>query len=136
MSDADLREMYGTWMTMWNGDLSLAGVLVAPDCVIHQPPNAFTGPEGVTEMVRQGRAGFSELTFAIEVPPIVNGDWLAARWIGRGTYAGGIPGATAADGTAIEFRGNDIWRIENGQIAEYWVSSDGIHLMTQLGVLG
>jgi predicted ester cyclase len=135
MTEQHLLEMYDDWMRMWNGDLSIATELVAPGCVIHQPPNAFAGPEGIAEMVRQGRAAFSEITFSIEVTPIVKGNRLAARWIGRGRYAGGFPDATVDTGTSIEFRGNDIWRVEDGKVAEYWVSSDGIHLLTQLGVL-
>jgi predicted ester cyclase len=83
-----------------------------------------------------GRAPFSELTFAIEVGPIVEGDMLAARWIGRALYAGGIPGATAPEGTEVAFGGIDIMRVADGRLAEYWVSSDGIALMTQLGALG
>jgi predicted ester cyclase len=33
------------------------------------------------------------------------------------------------------FSGMDIMRIENGRVAEYWVSSDGLYLMAQLGAL-
>ena len=68
------------------------------------------------------------------VGPIVAGEFIAARWNARGTYAGDIPGATATAGTTIEFSGNDIMRIANGMITEYWTSSDGLHLMAQLGV--
>jgi hypothetical protein len=38
-------------------------------------------------MVRMGRAPFSELTCAIDVGPIVEGDMVAARWTARGRYA-------------------------------------------------
>jgi len=87
-------------------------------------------------MVRTGRAPFSELTCSIEVGPIVEGDMIAARWTARGRYAGGIPGATVPEGTEVAFGGIDIMRVRDGRLAEYWVSSDGLALMQQLGALG
>lgn len=134
MTRPDLIRMYDRWIEMWNGRPELADERVAPGCPIHQPPNDMRGPEGVRRMVEMGRAPFSAITFRVEVPPIVDGDRLAARWVSEGIYAGGIPGATAEPGTRIAFRGIDIWRVEDGRIAEYWVSSDGLHLMAQLRV--
>jgi hypothetical protein len=61
---------------------------------------------------------------------------MAARWVGRGRYRGGMPGATAPAGTPVAFGGIDLLRARDGQFAEYWVSSDGLQLMVQLGALG
>ena len=36
----------------------------------------------------------------------------------------------------MSFGGIDIMRIEDGRLAEYWVTSDGLALMAQLGALG
>ncbi len=55
----------------------------------------------------------SDLKFVIEVEPFVDGDMLAARWIGTGA---------AQDGPK-RFTGNDILRIENGRFAEYWTGT-------------
>jgi hypothetical protein len=60
--------------------------------------------------VQMGRAPFSGLTFAIEVGPLVDADLVAARWAGRGCYAGGIPGAEAPPGVEVTFGGIDILR--------------------------
>jgi predicted ester cyclase len=133
MTAVDPRQMYDRWMEMWNGRPELAAELVAPGCVVHQPPHDVSGPEGVRQMVEMGRAPFDDITFRIEAEPIVEGNRLAARWSMSGRYRGCLPGATAAPGTAVVFGGIDIWRIEDGKIAEYWVSSDGLHLMAQLG---
>ena len=125
---------------MWNGNLELADQIVAHHCIVHQAPfgpgepQQFRGPEGVMQMVRMGREPFDQLAFTCDVGPIVEGDRLAARWTGRGTYKGGIPGTTAPAGTPIAFSGIDLWRVEDHKIAEYWVSSDGVHLMAQLGM--
>jgi predicted ester cyclase len=128
----DLRAMYRRWIEMWNGDIDVADELMSPDCPIHQPPNTFRGAEGLRQMVEMGRAPFDDPVFAIEVDPIVEGNRLAARWTMTGRYRGGIPGTTAPPGTEIAFGGIDIWRVEDGRIAEYWVSSDGVHFMAQL----
>jgi predicted ester cyclase len=139
----DLRRLYDRWLLeLWHGDESVAAQIVAPDFVIHQvrsepgESEAQRGPDAAVELVRMGRSPFSELTFAVEVGPIVEGDMVAARWSGRGAYAGGIPGASAPPGTEVSFGGIDIMRVEGGLIAEYWVSSDGLALMGQLGALG
>jgi predicted ester cyclase len=36
----------------------------------------------------------------------------------------------------VTFGGIDIMRVADRRLAEYWVSSDGIALMQQLGALG
>jgi predicted ester cyclase len=134
MHPDDLKRVYVRWIEMWNGQTDLADELVAPGCPIHQPPNEFRGPAGVRQMFEMGRAPFREITFRVEVEPIIEGDRLAARWACEAVYENGIPGATVPPGTPITFGGIDIWRVEDGKIAEYWVSSDGLHLMAQLGV--
>jgi predicted ester cyclase len=143
MSASDLRQLYRRWMLeLWNGDLSVATELVTGDFVIHQAraggagSEERRGPEAVVQLVRDGHAPFDGLTFEIEVGPVVEGDLVAARWAGRGRYRGGLPGATAAAGTPVGFGGIDLLRARGDRFAEYWVSSDGLALMDQLGALG
>jgi predicted ester cyclase len=143
MPAADLRQLYRRWMLeLWNGDLTVAEEIVTGDFVVHQAraddatSEEVRGPGAVTRMVEEGHAPFDDLTFEIEVGPVVDGDLVAARWAGRGRYKGGIPGATAAAGTPVAFGGIDLLRARDGRFAEYWVSSDGLQLMAQLGALG
>ena len=140
---SDLRRLYRRWMLeLWNGDLAIAGELVSDDFVIHQAradgaaSEGPGGPEALVQLVREGHAPFEELSFDIEVGPVVEGDMVAARWVGRGRYRGGLPGATAPAGTPVAFGGIDLLRARDGRFAEYWVSSDGLQLMAQLGALG
>jgi predicted ester cyclase len=74
------------------------------------------------------------VTVTLETGPLVDGDHVAARWSFSGRYAGGIPGATAAEGVAVSFTGIDLVRVARERVAEYWVCSDGVALMRQLGV--
>lgn len=143
MTDSDqARKLYQRWMDMWNGELDAAEEIFAADCLAHPAPQdtgeapVYRGPDDMRRFVEQGRAIFDTLTFRAENAPIVEGDRLACRWVGEGTYAGGMPGATAEPGTPLVFRGIDVWQMEDGKVAEYWVSSDGLHLMAQLGVGG
>jgi len=87
----DLRRLYRRWMLeLWNGDLSVAEELVTADFVVHQAradgtsSEELRGPEGVVRMVREGHAPFEGLSFEIEVGPVVEGDLVAARWVGPG----------------------------------------------------
>ena len=143
MTAADLKAMYRRWLLeLWAGDLSVAEQLVTADFVVHQaradgaPSEALRGPQAAARMVREGHAPFDGLSFEIEVGPVVEGDLVAARWTGRGRYRGGLPGATAPAGTPVGFGGIDLLRARDGRFAEYWVSSDGLQLMAQLGALG
>ena len=139
-----LKQRYRRWiLELWNGDLSLAEELVTTDFLIHQARSqpgeseAQRGPAALREMVEMGRGPFEDLRLEIQVGPIAEGDTVAARWVGRGRYAGGIPGASAPAGTAVEFGGIDLLRADDsGRFAEYWVSSDGLALMAQLGAMG
>lgn len=141
MPDRGIVRLYEQWMAMWNGDLSLASDIVAEGCIVHQAPFGagepmeFRGPEGIARMVEMGRAPFDEFSVKTEVGPLAEGALVAARWAGSGRYRGGLPGATAAAGTIVTYSGMDLFRIEEGKIAEYWVSADVYALMAQLGAV-
>ena len=56
---------------------------------------------------------FSDLSFVIEVGPIVEGDLVAGRWIGTGETEDG----------PMRFTGNDILRVADGRFVEYWTGT-------------
>ncbi len=132
--------LVGPWLDLWNGDPSQADALISPDFHVHAAMldggdgSAVQGPEGLVAWVSQIRAAIPDLVFSVEVGPIAEGDQVAVRWLAEGTYAGGIPGAQAPVGTPVAFAGTDILRVEDGQLAEYWVNSDTLLLLTQLQV--
>jgi predicted ester cyclase len=67
---------------------------------------------------------------------IAAADHLLVRWRARGTYRGGMPGVPESSaGAAINFTGTDILRVEGGKLVEYWVNSDTLLMMQQLGVI-
>ena len=133
--DALYRRML---LDLWHADDrdldGLAAEVAAADLVIHQNGERRHGPQALADLVRQGRASFTDTTVAIETGPLIDGEHVAARWSFSGRYTGGIPGATADVGTPVTFSGIDLIRVAQGRVAEYWVCSDGVTLMRQLGV--
>lgn len=132
--------LVGAWLELWNGDYAQAERIVAPELRVHAPMldggdgSAVRGSAGLVAWIQQTRATVPDLEFSIEVGPMVDGDGIALRWIAEGTYAGGMPGAAAPAGTPVSFTGIDLLRVEDGQIAEYWLNADTLGLLTQLQV--
>lgn len=133
--------LWGRWAEMWNGNLALADEIIAPDFVAHfapigSSPAEVRGPEALKGWIGQSLAPFSDFRFETAVGPLVDGGMVAGRWVFRGTYQGGIPGAPpTAVGSRVEYAGIDIFRVEGGRIAEYWLSADSLVLLQQLGVI-
>jgi predicted ester cyclase len=139
MSDGASTQLWERWIELWNGDLELAGRIIHDDFEVHRIPmphipEGLGGRDALVEWVRQTRSILGGLRFTVEVGPIIDGDLAAGRWFAQGDYLGGIPGTTAQTGTRVGFHGNDIWRVEDGLIREYWLSDDLLDLSQQLGV--
>lgn len=138
--DAAARLYEQMLLGLWHADDDvldgLADAVAHDDLVIHQNGNEQYGASALVDLVRQGRAPFTGVAVAIDAGPVIDGDLVAARWSFSGSYAGGIPGATAEPGTAVSFCGHDLVRVTACQVVEYWVCSDGQVLMAQLGVSG
>jgi SnoaL-like polyketide cyclase len=133
------KQLYRRWLLeLWNGDLEVAEQVVTPGFVGSWPgrPGLVHGPGELVEVIRASHALFEDLRFEVEVGPVVEGDLVAARWVGRGSYRGGMEGATVAAGTRVGFAGHDLLRVEDGRFAEYWVVSEEQHLLAQLKVAG
>ena len=138
----DLAVIWEKWIAMWNGDLAMAEEIMAPDYKLHMSPlggedlSIYAGPRGMAGWIGQLHVAISPFVFEVQVQPLFGDDMIAGRWLATGTYKGGFPGAKAGPGTAVQFAGADFRRIQNGKVAEYWLSSDQIDLMKQLGMIG
>ena len=131
--------LWQRWGELWNGDLSQAEQILASGLTVHAAMvgvdgAAVQGARGVAGWVALLRKALGEPAFTLQVGPIIDGNLLCGRWHLQGQYAGGMPGATAAPGSRVDFTGTDILRIEGGLLAEYWLNSD-VHVMAaQLGM--
>jgi predicted ester cyclase len=135
------KNLWRPWLALWNGDLAIANQLIAPSFVAHfapvgSSPGEVHGPEGLTGWISGILAAFTGHRFEMTVGPLAEGTLVAGRWVFRATYQGGIPGsATDAVGTAVEYAGIDILRVEDEQIVEYWLCADTLDLLQQIGVI-
>ncbi|MFC7402403.1 ester cyclase [Citricoccus sp. GCM10030269] len=114
-------DLYRSWIgQLWNGPESVdelraaaAGIL-ADDFVGHWPGRDVHGPDELAQLIAETKTMFTDLTFEIEIDPVVDGDTVAARWVGSGT---------TSDGTVSRFFGHDILRMRGGRFGEYWVAT-------------
>ncbi|MEU4996484.1 ester cyclase [Streptomyces sp. NPDC021622] len=76
--------------------------------------------------------GFPDMTADVQ-DQVAEGDRVAARIIYSGTHQGeflGIP----ATGKPVTFQSIDIWRVQDGLLAEHWDQLDMGDIFRQLGV--
>ncbi|MBB3662618.1 MULTISPECIES: ester cyclase [Prauserella salsuginis group] len=113
--------LYERWLDdLWNGELaaleSIARDVVTDDFVGHWPgrPALVTGPDQLAAVIREGRGLFDDLSFAVDVGPVAEGDLISARWVARGHR----------NGTPAEFHGHDILRHDGRLFVEYWVIAE------------
>ena len=138
--DQDAKQLVDEWVRLWNGDYARAAAVIAPAFRLHAAMmdggdgSAVDSPQALVSWIAETRAIVADLTFVIQVGPIVDADRIALRWQAMGSYAGGLSGAGAPPGTRVDFTGTDILRVANGRLAEYWVNSDTLLLLTQLQV--
>jgi hypothetical protein len=107
------KALYQRWINeLWAGE-PVAVEVVSADFVGHWPDRDVHGPAELQAIVDETHMMFSELEFTIEIEPLVDGDLLAARWIGTG----------ATDDGPARFTGNDILRFADGRFVEYWTGT-------------
>ncbi|AOK34143.1 ester cyclase [Burkholderia cenocepacia] len=124
---------YGTF---WNtGDPALARAALAVDFTDRTlPPGREQGVPGPLAASGTMRDAIPDLRCDIE-QMIVAGDRVVVHLHFRGHFTGAFNG-TAGRGQAIDFIATDIYRIDQGRIAENWHIEDNLTLMRQLGLVG
>jgi predicted ester cyclase len=141
MSTRDNNTLWSLWADLWNGDLTIADQIIAPDFVAHFVPltggiGNVHGPQDLKQWIRTAQSLVPDLHFIVEVGPIIDGNMVVGRWKATGTYQGSLPGTPAnVLGKQVTFTGTDTLRVENGQFVEYWANADSLDLMQQLEVV-
>jgi steroid delta-isomerase-like uncharacterized protein len=90
-----------------------------------------SGPEGMKRITADFRVAFPDLRFEVEIV-IAEDEFVAARWTASGTHTGPW-GAIEPTGRRAAFSGVNIFRFENGKVAEIWNHRDDLGLMEQVG---
>jgi len=115
-----------------SGNLDEARELLAPDFILHVPLPAAPGVQGISDVIVACRAAFEHLNVTVE-DMVAEGDRVAARFTARGIHKGAFMGLQPT-GKSITMTGIEIFRIENGRIAELWGEANLLGLMQQLGI--
>ena len=115
------------------GDLAVVDALLAPSFVDHAAAlgGGAADAAGFREQVRQFRSAFPDGHTQID-DLIADDDKVVLRWTDGGTHRGEFMGV-APTGKRVTMTGIDIYRIEQGKIAEYRCSEDELGLLRQLG---
>src|SRR3954447_1901986 len=110
---ASAKALYERWINeLWAGK-RIAAEIVTTDFIGHWPDREIHGPDELQAIIAETRNMLADLTFAIELGPLIDGEMVAGRWVGRGR----------SDDQPMAFTGNDILRIEDGRFAEYWTGT-------------
>lgn len=108
--------------------------LIAEDAVFHglSQIGEVHGRDGVKGVMSIFRTAFPNFTTEIK-KLLVEGDTVAAWHTHRGIHSGDFIGIPAT-GRPIEVAGIELFRVKDGQIAEFWHLDDMLTLLQQLGV--
>ena len=116
-----------------SGDMNAANALLSPNFALHTPFPSAPGIQGINDVVKTCRAAFEHLNVTVE-DMVAEGNKVVARFTARGTHKGQFMGLPPT-GKPITMTGIEIFRIENGKIAELWGEANMLWLMQQLGIV-
>jgi steroid delta-isomerase-like uncharacterized protein len=99
----------------------------------HDPlPGQREGRDGLKDRVRMLVEGLAP-TFTVE-DIVAEGDRVVVRWTNSGRHVGDFLGMPPT-GHSYAIAGIDIYRIEDGQLAEHWHVIDQLAMLQQLGLI-
>lgn len=118
---------------MNDGKAEIFNECVAPNFVNHDLPGPIPGPEGFLQSFGMFEAAFPDLQVHLD-EVLAEDDKVITRSHWTGTHKGDFMGVPAS-GASVEVNFIDIWRIEDGLLAESWVRMDLLGLMPQIGAV-
>ena len=106
------------------GNLAVADELLTDGFVLHDPvaTREVVGREAERALIGGLRDSIPDLTFTID-DLVADGDDVTIRWIAEGTHGGELLGFPST-GRSLAIRGVDMYRLEDGRIAESWTFWD------------
>ena len=115
------------------GDLSVLDEIATANYVEHDPlPGQRDGLDGLKDRVRMLRDGLAG-HYTIE-DVVAEDDRVVVRWTNQGTHVGELAGMPPT-GKTFTIAGIDIYRVEDGKLAEHWHVVDMLSLLQQLGFI-
>lgn len=116
---------------VWNDKLIEAiEKFVHPDVVIHSLLGDYHGKKALKAVVETWLKGFPDLHVDNSII-ISENELVSIQWIAKGTHRGEFKGRKPT-GKQVSYSGVTVYRINNGQIIEYWAYLDMQHLLSQI----
>ncbi|HLM71429.1 MAG TPA: ester cyclase [Polyangiaceae bacterium] len=117
--------------------IHLTSQFLTPDFKRHDVFNLFplrTGPGGVNEHMSEIFKAFPD--FHAEVTDLfaAEGDRVVMSYIGHGTFTGELFGIKGT-GKPVSWHAINIYRLENGKVAETWQHMDGLAILRGIGAI-
>lgn len=126
------RELVRKWFeALSRHDVDVVADMVAGDFIHNSSTNQDR--DGVRAELDYWFSAFPDASVSVE-DLIAEADRVVARVTSSGTHGGEFMGSPAT-GKRISVQEVDIFRIENGKIAEAWAAVDFFGMLTQLGLL-
>jgi steroid delta-isomerase-like uncharacterized protein len=116
------------------GELDAVDRHLAPGFVNHDPfPGFAPDREGFRRIGQVFRHAFPDWHSQLQAL-IAEGDLVAERFTAHGTHQGEILGV-APTGHEVTLEGINIFRVQDGKLAERWGRTDDLGLLQQLGLM-
>ena len=134
-SRANIELMRSAFAAMNRGDLDACVGLLTPDFIINLAgaPYADSGPRAWRKNAEMLFSAFPDIQIHVE-DMFAGDDKVAARVRLKGTHTGEFLG-NPPTGNKIDYESNELYRIAGGKIAEEWICSDMLTLMSQIGAI-
>jgi steroid delta-isomerase-like uncharacterized protein len=114
-------------------DIDAVGDLLASNYRLHFDGNPEMDRAGGIGFFGAFLAAFPDIRHQVQ-DQLAEGDQIATRIVVRGTHENEMMGIPAT-GNEIAISAINMFRIDEGKIAEHWVNSDSLGMMIQLGVV-
>jgi len=119
---------------VWNlGNTAFADEVFAEDYIRHdlRPTEALPGPAGQKKIADDFHRAFPDLEVAVDLI-VAEDEFVVGRWTASGTQLGPW-GALEPTRRRATFSAVNIFRFEDGKVAEIWNQRDDLGLMEQVG---
>jgi steroid delta-isomerase-like uncharacterized protein len=119
---------------VWNrGNSDVAFEVFAEDYVRHdfRSTETLPGPAGQKKVAEDFRTAFPDLQVTVDLI-IGEQDFVVGRWTATGTHLGSW-GGVEPSGRRVSFAAANIFRFEDGKVAEIWNHRDDLGLREQVG---
>ena len=115
-------------------DFAVIDEILADDFVDRDPtPGTDGNREGFKQMCTMVMGGFPDME-TTEEQLVAEGDLVVHSWTTEGTHDGEMMGMPAT-GKRVTFRGMEMWRVEDGRLAEHRGVVDLMDMLTKAGVV-